>query len=566
MSILYVDLTEGAFSLLPSEPESGLALAIKLYKRYEGKAMVLASPTKESVRYPGATNFIIAFKSPLSDRLEFQYSNQPPGYSLFKMGYEALVIIGKATRLSYISIYPGANAIYQCEQMRGASSSSFEQIAGKNINDTFLSTGRASDNGVKFASVVCGGKAIPGAGLGYVFASMNIKGIAFQGFFRKEDLANDKAAMHFVHKIESSKFSRRIRKNGANCFIDDANRLGWLPVMNYSKRFDPRAYSLDGISFTEAFGNFPDSCQECFLACGRRKKDNSILPSWQECMALGTNLGFFDPRTVSSFVDASYEEGLDPVHLGAILAYVSSLNDSNLEVLSLSGKTKEEYIRLIHSIGESRGVGAIFREGLKGFPDAIQNSYGGAILTDLRGSYSAAILTSLGFDIVLPAGLILPKKELNAKCAATLTFYELCYTLALLSYGYGPIVTACIFWDKLPSFVFSSPLLLRFSSHCFSVYGLKGKDLLRKGIEILDELDLSFCDIPEHFKMDVESNKNTSTVPLLSLQSLFDYEKSKASIYLKSKRDIIRAPKGKIKAAVAPDEDLGLDGDPGLTK
>ena len=85
-------------------------------------------------------------------------------------------------------------------------------------------------------------------------------------------------------------------------------------------------------------------------------------------------------------------------------------------------------------------------------------------------------------------------------------------------------------------------------------------------MEILDELDLSFCDIPEHFKMDVESNKNTSTVPLLTLQSLFDYEKSKASIYLKSKRDIIRAPKGKIKAAVAPDEDLGLDGDPGLSK
>ena len=565
MSILVVDLAEGLFSTMDTPVESGLELAIKLYKHFEGKALVISSPTDKSVRYPGSTNSTIVYHSPITDRMEFTYSNQSPGFSLYKLGYEAMVVTGRASRLSYISIYSGSNEIYLCEQLRG-SCTSFPSIAGKGINDAFIYTSRAADNGVRFASVIANQKPISGAGIGFVFASMNLKGIVFQGFFRKDDLANDKETMHFVHGIEASKFARRIRKNGANCFIDDAQRLGWLPVRNYTSRFDPRAYSLDGISFTAAYGNFPDSCQECFLACGRRRKDNTILPSWQECMALGTNLGFFDPRSVSRLVSAAISEGLDIVHLGAILAYVSSLDDSNLEVLSMSKKSVEEYESLIHSIAESRGVGAIFRDGLKGFPDAIQSAHSQAILVDLRGSFSSAITTSLCLDLILPAGLVLPRKSLSPKCAAIITYYELVYTLALFSFGFGPLVTTCIFWDRIPKFMLSFPRLLRYVVGKFSAYGIKNEVLLSTGMRILEELDLSFEPIPEFFEMNGESAKDYRTVPLVRLQEYFYYEKSMAERRLKSKRDTRRRPKGKIKPIVGPDEDLGRDGEPGFSK
>lgn len=565
MSILVVDLTDGLFSTMSTPEESGLELAIKLYKSFEGKAVVMSSPTSKSVRYPGSTNSTIVYHSPISDRMEFTYSNQSPGFSLYKLGYEALVIKGRASRLSYISIYSGNNEIYICEQLRGAGAG-FPSIAGKSLNDAFIYTSKAADNGVRFASVISNQKPIPGAGIGFVFASMNLKGIVFQGFFRKDDLANDKETMHFVHGVESSRFARRIRRNGANCFIDDAQRLGWLPVRNYTSRFDPRAYSLDGISFVAAYGNYPDSCQECFLACGRRRKDNSILPSWQECMALGTNLGFFDPRSVSRLVSVAISEGLDIIHLGAILAYVSSLDESNLEVLSMSGKSVEEYENLIHSIAESRGVGAIFRDGLKGFPDAIQSTHSQAILVDLRGSFTSAITTSLGLDLILPAGLVIPRKDLNPKCAAILAYYELVYTLALLSFGFGPLVTTCIYWDKIPQFAFSCPTLLRHIVQKFSVYGIKNEVLMGTGMRILDQLDLSFGAIPSYFEMSGDSAKDFRTVPMARLQEYFYYEKSIAERILKSRRDTRRNPNGKISPAEGPDDDLGRDGEPGLNK
>lgn len=565
MSILVVDLTEGLFTTLDSMKESGLELAIKLYKSFDGKAFVISSPTAMSVRYPGSTNSIIVYHSPITERMEFTYSNQAPGFSLYKLGYEALVVTGRAPRLSYISIYSGNNEIFICEQLRG-SSANFPSIAGKNINDAFLYTSRAAENGVRFASVLSNQKPIYGAGIGFVFSQMNLKGIVLQGFFRKDDLANDKASMRFVHRIESSKFARRIRKNGANCFIDDAERLGWLPVRNYTSRFDGRAFSLDGISFTEAYGNFPDSCQECFLACGRRRKDNSILPSWQECMALGTNLGFFDPRSVSRLVSAAVEEGLDVIHLGAILAYVSSLSESNLEVLSLSGKTLDEYEKLIHAIADSRGVGAIFRDGLKGFPDAIQSAHSSAILVDLRGSFTTAITSSLGLDLILPAALVVPKKELDAEAAAVLAFYDLIYTLALFAFGFGPLVTTCIYWDRIPKFAYSNPLLLRFYARRFSVYGIKNDVLLETGLRIFDELDLSFEPIADHFLNDGESAKGFKTVPMVRLVEFFNYEKSRAERIVKSRRDTKRRPKGKRSPAVSPNEDLGRDGEPGLNK
>lgn len=566
MSILCIDLSEGVFTTLDSKKERGLELAIKLYKEFDGKAFIITAPTEMSVKFPGSTNFIVAFHSPLSDKMEFQHSNLPPGFSLYKMGYEALVIKGRASYLSYISLYSGNNEIFLCEHLRGQSSARFESIAGKSINDTFISTGRAADNGVRFASVLCSGRAIAGAGIGYVFSSMNLKGIVFQGFFRKDELSNDKSVLKYTRKIDKSNFAHRIRKNGANCFIDDGLRLGWLAVFNYQRRFDPRAYSLNGESFSQVYGNFPDSCQDCFIACGRRKKDNSILPTWQECISLGTNIGFFDPRTVSSFVQAAYEEGLDCTHLGAIFAYISSLGSSNLEVLSIEEGKPEEYLKLIHSIGESRGVGAIFRDGLKGLPDAIQSVHHGAIAFDLRGSFSQSIIYSLGLDMPLYATLLLPKRQMGAETSAILAFYELAYDLALFCYGFGPVLTTCIYWDKIPRFVFSSPFWLRLFARHFSIYGLKGKDLLQIGIRMMDEMELSFEHIPEIFEMNPESAKDNSTVPLIRLQNLFLSEKERVERTLKSNKDTISKPKGKSKAAVGPDEDLGREGDPGFNR
>ena len=116
---------------------------------------------------------------------------------------------------------------------------------------------------------------------------------------------------------------KRMKKEGSCIFIDSALRMGFLPVRNYRERFNPRAYNLDGKAMSDAYGVFPDSCQDCPLLCGRRKSTGSMLPSWKECVAFGSNIGLFSLESVSRVADAVRRDGLGVEDTGALLAYLT---------------------------------------------------------------------------------------------------------------------------------------------------------------------------------------------------------------------------------------------------
>lgn len=562
MEYLEIDLTAGTMSLHPDGGMRGLALAIDLYNGCNQDAIVIASPSSEAIENAGSAAFSIVFTSPITEKISFAYSNLPMGYSLYKLGLSALVIRGKIHRLSYVSLYQGQFEVIAAEGLKGATSTEFEKIV-RSVQDSALSTSRAADNGIKFSTLQGQGKTVSAPGLGYAFHERGLKGIVAQGFAKVDVVKN---ASKWSRRVEKSAFARRIRKQGACCFVEDALRLGWLPVRYYSDRFDPRAYSLSSKNFVEIYGNYPDSCQDCFLACGRRKKDNSVLPTWQDVMMLGTNLGIFAPEKVIKLSSAAFEQGLDSTHLGALLSYASTLEDTELEMLGIKDLSIESYLKLIYLIGENRGSGALFQEGLKTFPKAIQSDRGEAISADLRGNYEAAILSSMSLPIFLPAGAVLPKFPMNPECAAILALYELIYVLALLEYGYRPFSAAALYWSRIPEIAYHVPFLMRMFCRGFTLYGHKMKELLPKGLELFDKLKLEMEDIPEYFEMEPRSAIDNRTVPMRKLKEYFYSEKFKVETMVKSIREKMVKPSSDSNAAVGPSEDLGLDADPGLSK
>ena len=566
MEYIEIDLSEGTFNRLPSGEKTGLSLALDLYDRYpEDDVIIFAAPSSKALDNAGSSVFSILYNSPITGEKAFAYSNFPFGYSMYKLDMSALVIKGCVHRLSYISLYSGNFDIISCEHLKGVSSAEFEKEA-RSITDSVLSTGRAADNGVKYATLQFQGKAINGAGLGYLFHLKGLKGIIAPGYSVTEGASVSKDAFRRVRKIEKSQFARRVRKQGACCFVEDALRLGWIPVRGYSDRFDPRAYSLSAASFAELYGNYPDSCSDCFLACGRRKKDSSALPGWVDVMMLGSNLGIFSPEKVIRLTETALKEGLDSAHLGALLSYALSLDEKERDIIGLRDLNVDNLQKLIVLIGENRGAGAVFESGLGAFPDAIKSAKGEAIFADLRGAYSQAIAASMSLNLFLPSGLVLPKYPVSAECAAILAFYEIIYILALLEYGYRPFSAVALYWSNLPELAFHVPQLMRFYCRRFSIYGHKMKDLLPKGLEIFERLGLGFDDIPEHFRMDPESASDNRTVPMLKLQEFFLSEKLKAEIISKSIREKSSKPSSESKAADAPSDERGLDADPGLTR
>ena len=195
------------------------------------------------------------------------------------------------------------------------------RIAFVNITDIVMAIGRAGENGVLYASLQCAGRELASKGLGCLFGWKNLKAITLPGFSRKDSVCNGKLERKVIKAHERSRISKTLRKEGGGRFIDSALQLGWLPVRNYSDRFDPRAYALDGRSVLDKYGMYPDSCQDCYFSCTRRTKENEILPSWEECTMLGSNLGFFSLESVRILSDAVREEGLGIADTGALLSF-----------------------------------------------------------------------------------------------------------------------------------------------------------------------------------------------------------------------------------------------------
>ena len=565
MAVLVINLNKEETEKVEM-PLRGLDLAIRLYHEYENEQpVVITAPGPDALRFQGSAFFSFVFTSPITGNMVMEASSFPPGYSIYRLGYEAVVITGRARKLQ--SLYLGADGaeFTLAEHLRGKSADAASDAVKRNLGDTVMAIGRGGENGVLFASLQCGGHEIASKGLGCLFGWKNLKSIAMPGFSRKDSIANGKAERRALRNHEKSRISKALRKEGGGRFVDSALRLGWLPVKNYSKRFDPRAYALDGRAVIDKYGVYPESCQDCFFSCARRTRDNAILPSWTECMMLGSNLGFFSIESVRRLSDAVREEGLGIADTGALLSYLSTLPGTDYTLPVLNGKDIDEYIRIIHLIGENRGLGEKLSQGLKAFPGAVATSDHLPLLTDLRGDNAGAVLCLLGISSPLPVSWLLPKKPLGNKAAAIMALYETAYRFALISEGYSPMGVISEWWGRLPSSIFRFPFLLRIAAMLFSAYGLKGRDLFQHGLMLAESFSGGEGRVPDFFILEPESAySDRSTVQPLRLLECYEREKRIALRVLKSRREKRNTPSSDNAAAVGPDDERGLDGDPGL--
>ena len=207
-------------------------------------------------------------------------SSLPPGLSLRCLGYDAMVINGACESLSWISVGSDGAERIDASAYTMMSSYSFEENARKNVSDSFLSIGPAAERGIIFSTLQSGGREIGGEGLGYLFAKKGIKGISFPSFPRKDFLGNGKAERKARRRLERSRWSKTMRREGGGRFIDAYLRLGAMPVECYSRRFDPRVYFLDGKAFNEKYGVYPE-CVIDYLALMGDKVDN--VPGINKC-------------------------------------------------------------------------------------------------------------------------------------------------------------------------------------------------------------------------------------------------------------------------------------------
>lgn len=522
MAVLVINLETESSERIDYNGLSGFDLSYKLFSDYEkGAPVVITAPSEKALAYPGSAFFTMLFTSPISGKISYEYSGLVAGYSLFRLGYEAIVIIGRMRRLGTVYLSAEGAEFVNTEALAGFPSQRFEDSARKNVTDVFLDIGRAGENGVLFASVQSGGHEVASSGLGFIFGEKNLKGICLPGFQRKDHIKDGKVEKRFMKRLEKSCKARSIKREGDGIFIDSALRMGWLPVRNYRERFNPRAYNLDGKALSDSYGVFPESCLDCPFLCGRRTSKGEMLPSWDECIAFGSNIGIFSLENVRKIADAAREEGLGIADAGALLAY---LRDGH----GLEGKSVDEIVRIVHMMGNERIVNSL-REGVKAFSDSLHGTNFTPMITDPRGDTSGALLYSIGMRVQLAPSILFPKKPLSSEVGAMLALYETAYRCALVSLGYSPLVALVSWWERFPAFIYRSAFMTRLSSLLFRSYGIKGISVLERGIRILDIISSSSERLPERFTSDPESSYNDGrTVEYTKLVESYESEKARA--------------------------------------
>lgn len=556
MVVLAVDLKNGTFTEREwgGEP-SVLECALSLHSEYGEESLVIGSVAEE--RGDGvASLFPIVYHSEISDKTEIASLTSAHGYSLFRLGIKALVITGRADKLRYIILSHSKRDILPSENMRAESSSSFENVV-TSPGEIALTTGVAADKGVWYGALQYKGRNIPGLGLGHAFFSHNLKSVVFTSF-------SDGVQEHWGENAGGSvrnAFMKSLRTYGEYSIIPSSSRLGWTPLYNYSDRFDPRVANIDGRSLAERYGNYPDGCRGCSLSCLRRTKDGDPLPRWTDLLYLGPNIGIFDLQNIRILYNAAVSNGLEIPTLGGILSYIISL-----PVGERSLYLRDASVENITAFISRLSTGSVLPKGLVSLPDAVQGYDHRPVLYDVRGAFSEAVLLSQGLDIVLPGTLFFPKKSVDVKCAAVFALYETVYTLALMALGCSPFTASVGYFSRLPDIVFRSPVLARAAMKRFSAYNYTAADLLPIGFRLLEKLDGGWHQIPRCFTDNSVSAYDASTVPLKKLQDLYDDERLRLLISLKSS-SVKRERKDGVKSAnVAPSEERGRDAEPGFSR
>lgn len=532
MSILSINLDSGAVGKEESH-SSSFSFALD-YLASDKNALFILAPFNKEI---GAKEVSFIYTSPISGKINIQYSKINLSDMLSSLGYDGVLITGSSRKLSYILIDKGSVDIFPSESLRGKSSKRFEEILKKNPNDIVLANGSAGDNGVIFAQLQHQGKNIRCEGLGNVFFQKNLKGLIVSALIENEDGVRQSKTKE---KLEKSKLVRRVKREGSCTFISDGLRLGWIPIKNYSSRFDPRAYNLDGKSIKDQYGVHPTTCTSCLFSCGREGEDNGLLPYWKDMVSLGTNLSIFSIESVAKLYRAALEEGLDTLHLGALLSYVLNESDDDMRWLGLKERNVDEIVSLIHRIGAVKEAGLRYKEGLKAFPGAYQNGYNQPLQYDIRGSFGEALLSLLGINLDLPISLFMPKHEMDEKTSVVFALYEAIYSLALISLGYSPLAAAA-YAESIPEFAYHSPFIARIVMRSISFFGYKPKELFEIGLPLFEAIAGEKNTIPDHFTSDGESALSFRTVSPVKLLALYREEKLKAEIWAKSRSEIKRA-------------------------
>ena len=331
-------------------------------------------------RLTTSSKFAVLTKSPLTGFIGDSLSSSFLATEMKKTGCDALIITGRSSFPTLLSINEGQVEFQDAGDLLGLSTSETEQAVKDRLGrrTRVACIGPAGENLVRFASISNdGGRQAGRTGPGTVMGSKNLKAIAVRGTNLVP--VHDPESLHTIG-IDLTRRSlgpatEKYRTLGTLANVSVFNRLGTLPTRNFQQSTFEEAEQVSGEEFHETHFVKNAHCANCTIGCEKIvvTTDNGVESKgrmeYESAFALGPLVGVANSNAViraSLFCD---EVGMDTISAGATVAWAMECFEKGILTADDTGGidlrfgNEEALMACLRMIAERRGLGDLLAEG-----------------------------------------------------------------------------------------------------------------------------------------------------------------------------------------------------------
>ncbi len=404
--ILEINLTTKNVSILNPKEElyrqfvggSGLAAAIlfdRLTKELdplspENPLGFFAGPLV-GTKAPNCGRHVVCAKSPATNIWGEANSGGKFGAYMKFLGYDGIIITGKSTKPTYITIFDDKIEFHEATDLWGKGSFEVGDILEEKHGkiSSYATIGQAGENLSTIAALMNDGDRAAGrTGLGTVMGSKNLKAIALRSSTRDVGIAKPVEFKELISKMRKNIKENSVARTmfGTAAYTSGGMKWGDVPVKYWYKGFMENTEAIDGSRMLVTIFIKRYHCYSCIIGCGRIVKidegkyaiPQTAGPEYETLAGFGTNLLIDNLEGIAQANYLCNVYGLDTISASQIIALVFYLNEmgkipqEDLEGIDATWGNIDAVIKLLELMAHSKGIGKIMAKG----SDAVAANYG----------------------------------------------------------------------------------------------------------------------------------------------------------------------------------------------
>jgi aldehyde:ferredoxin oxidoreductase len=331
---------------------------------------------------PCSSRFNISTISPLTGICVSSNCGGDFGMKMKGAGYDAVVIIGKAEKPTYIKIHGADITFESAEHLWGQMTTHAEHALMEETGaKAALVIGPAGENLVRYAGVFNKERTAGRGGVGAVFGSKNLKGmVAFGGahhgtVFNKEKL--QKMTKSWVESLKKHPATgKAMPRLGTAGLVAKMQLKNMLATRNYSSGQWEHFEKVSGETLAEKYLVKNGGCVTCPIKCSRvvMHEGKEIKgPELETLALLSSNILNESMENVIKWNYELDELGMDTISAASTIAFCMELNEKGLFDCGLEFGKTDNISKAIHDIAYRKGKLAILADGSR----AVSEKYGG---------------------------------------------------------------------------------------------------------------------------------------------------------------------------------------------